>query len=51
MAEERAENLKRSSVSREYSRVYKNGDIDTEYLKSLTDSDPDLADELAKQFS
>lgn len=50
-AEERAENLKQSSVSREYNRVYKNGNIDTEYLKSLTSSDPDLANELAQQFT
>jgi len=50
-AEERAARLKQSLLSREYNRVYNGGQIDVNALKSLQKEDPELADELAQQFT
>lgn len=56
-ANERAKNLeaklaqeKQKLVKKEYNRIYRNDSLDIEALQALNSEDPELAQDLAKQF-
>lgn len=49
--EKQMQTTRQTQIKREYSRVYKNGNLDVEEFKSLLETDAELADSVAKQFT